>query len=362
MQGLISEEQAMFGEAVRRFARQEYGFGPGPHGQSFDRARLARLGELGCLSLAAPEALGGFGGTALSFVALAALAPALPPEPVVASGIHAAALIAAAAPKELAQNWLADIAEGSLVAVVADLEHDARYDHAHINATARQEGDGYVLDGVKPMVPFGAQADLVLASAITDGKVALFAVDPAAAGVARTPRPRLDGLPAADIALSGCCVASAARLEAAPALDALVAAADIATAAQTAEMVGLMDALNAATIDNARTRKQFGVPIGSFQALQHRIADMWIAAEESRSLAVAAALACAEGADVRARTVSSAMLVACDAAEKIGNEAIQMHGGIGTTDELIVSHWYRRLWALRQELGDRRFHLGRLAA
>ncbi len=109
------------------------------------------------------------------------------------------------------------------------------------------------------------------------------------------------------------------------------------------------------------TRKQFGVAIASFQALQHRIADMWIACEEARSLALAAALACAEQDDECERTISKAMLIACDAAERIGNEAIQIHGGIGMTDELIVSHWYRRLWALRQELGDRHYHLARLA-
>jgi hypothetical protein len=145
-------------------------------------------------------------------------------------------------------------------------------------------------------------------------------------------------------------------------VDALDKAADVATAAQLAEMIGLMDALIKATIEYARTRKQFGVAIATFQALQHRIADMWIAAEESRSVAAAAAMACDADAQRRRCTISAAMIVVCDAAHRIGNEAIQIHGGIGMSDELIVSHWHRRLWALRQELGDRRSHLERLVA
>ncbi len=362
MQGLISSEQEIFADSVRRFAEQEYGFGPAPHRLAFDRARLRRLGELGVLSLAMPEEMGGFGGPVEAMVALAALAPALPSEPIVASSIHAAALIAETATAEVAASILQGIAEGRTVAGVADLEEPARYDRAAMTTTATARGGFFRLDGVKPMVPFGCEADVIVVSATVDGEPALFLVDPTVDGVIRTSRPRLDALPAADIVFSGCALPPTSRMLNAPVVPALERAADLATAAQIAEMVGLMDALIAATVDYARTRKQFGVPIGSFQALQHRIADMWIACEETRSLAVAAALACASGEVGRARTVSAAMITACDAAHRVGNEAIQIHGGIGMTDELIVSHWYRRLWALRQERGDRRWHLERLAS
>ena len=362
MRGLISAEQQMFADAVKRFAEQEYGFGPAPHRLTFDHGRLARLAEMGCLSLAIPEEFGGIGGPVEAMVAMSTLAPALPPEPIVASGIHAAALIAAAATRQQAGRVLPRIADGSTVAVVADLEADARYDRTFVATAARREGTGYVLDGAKPGVPFAAEADVLVVSAALEGQPALFLVETGVAGLEREPVSRIDGLPAADVMLSACRLADDARLDRAPAVKAMARAADVGTAAILAEMVGLMDALCSATIEYASTRKQFGVPIGSFQALQHRIADMWVAAEESRSMAAAAAFACTDIPETRTYTISSAMLVACDAAEKIGNEAIQIHGGIGMTDEMIVSHWYRRLWALRQELGDRRFHLERLAS
>ncbi len=361
MQGLITSEQDMFGASVGRFAEQEYGVGPAPHRLGFDRARLRRLGDLGVLSLAIPEEVGGMGGPIEAMVALAALAAALPPEPIVASSIQAAALIAETAAAELAVPILQGMAEGRIVATVADLETAARYDRAAIATTATFMDGSYVLRGLKPMAPFGAEADLLVVSATFDGEPALFLVDPMTDGVVRTPASRIDAMPSADIELAGCIVPSRSRLREAPVLAALQRAADLATAARIAEMVGLMDALIAATVDYARTRRQFGVAIGSFQALQHRIADMWIACEETRSMAAAAALAFAPGQGVREKTVSAAMITACDAAHRVGNEAIQIHGGIGMTDELIVSHWYRRLWALRQESGDRRWHLERLA-
>ncbi len=361
MDGLFSSDQQIFGASVKRFADQEYGIATGPHRLAFDRTRLRRLGELGVLSLAIPEELGGIGGPVEAMIALTTLAPALPTEPIISSAIHATALFAEAAPSDVAAPILEGIADGRTVAAVAVLEAASRYDHAAIAATATATGGSYVLHGVKPMVPFGAEADVLVVSAIVDGEPALFLVDPRSDGVTRTPRPRIDSMPAADIVLSGCAVPLASRLQKAPVLPALERAADLATAAQIAEMVGLMDALIVATVDYARTRKQFGVAIGSFQAIQHRIADMWIACEEARSLAAAAALACATNDNERARTVSAAMITACEAAHRVGNEAIQIHGGIGMTDELMVSHWYRRLWALRQERGDRRWHLERLS-
>lgn len=362
MEGLISSEQVLFADSVRRFAVQEYGMGPVPHRLRFDRARLMRLAEIGCLSLAIPEDLGGLGGPVEAMVALEALAPALPPEPVLASGIHAAALIAAAASEALAAEILPLIAEGSRIAVVAELEAEGRYDRRPRSTLARPEAGGFRLDGAKPLVAFGAEADYLVVSASMIGETALFLLPADAPGLTRTPYATLDGIPAADIRLEGCLLPAGARLDRVRADAALAHAADVATAAQVAEMVGLMAAMIDATTEYARTRRQFGVPIGTFQALQHRIADMWIACEETRSLAAAAALACGEDVETRTRAVSSAMLLAIDAAHRVGSETIQIHGGIGMTDELMVSHWYRRLWALRQRLGDRNFHLQRLVA
>ncbi len=359
MAGLITEEQEMIGQAVRRFAQREYGVPT--HRLAFDRGRLKRLGELGCLALAIPEAFGGIGSSVEAYVALSAIAPFLPPEPVVASGVHAAALVAAAATPAFASRWLPAIASGEIVASVADLEYSARYHRGHVATTATPTQDGYRLDGFKPIVAFGAQADLVVVSAVLEGELALFALRQGE-GVLRNDVKRIDGLAAADVTFTAASVPAEDRLDAMAAGPALETAADFAIAAQLAEMVGLMDALNAATREYAASRKQFGIAIANFQALQHRMADMWIATEEARSLALAAAIACTGPAETRAITVSRAMLIACDAARLVANEAVQIHGGIGTTDELAVSHWYRRLAALRQELGDRNSHLARLAA
>ncbi|HEU0222638.1 MAG TPA: acyl-CoA dehydrogenase family protein [Paracoccaceae bacterium] len=364
MQSLLTSEQALFAEAVERFVAREYGTGPGRPHHVFDRARLGRLAELGCLALAIPPELGGIGGAVEAMIALERLAPALPPEPVVASAIHAASALALAAPGALAADLLPQVAEGELVLALAHFEEPARYRLACVEARAEPAGSGFRLFGRKPLVAAATQADLFIVSAreAASGRLSLFLVDPRRPGLTVLPRGRLDNMPAGDVHLDGCELGAEDRLDAMPAEAALEAASDRAEAAQIAEMVGLMDALTRTTIDYVRTRRQFGTPIGSFQALQHRIADMWIAAEEARSLAFAAALA-VEGPEAeRARAVSMAKVRAIDAARLVGAEAIQLHGGIGMTDELIVSHWYKRLWALCASLGDRRHHLARLAA
>jgi alkylation response protein AidB-like acyl-CoA dehydrogenase len=356
--GMVTEEQEMFGEAVRRFAANEYGTGPAPHRLAFDRARFRRLGELGCLSLGVPEHLGGLGGPVEAMVALAALGPALPLEPVVESGIHAASLIAIAAPEAQAGKLLAPIVAGERVAVLADLETEGRYDRGPRTTIATSSATGWRIDGAKPLVGFGAEADLVLVSALAPDGPALFLVEAGTPGLSRLPVRRVDGVPAADIRLDGVEVGPGDRLAPADPVAALLRAADLAAAAAIAEMSGIMDALTRTTIDYARARRQFGQPIGSFQALQHRIADMWMACEDVRSVAAAAARACAAGEALA--TISQAMVVAIPAARRVSNEAIQIHGGIGMSDELIVGHWHRRILALGQAWGDRAFHVNRL--
>jgi alkylation response protein AidB-like acyl-CoA dehydrogenase len=359
---MLTSEQLLFAEAVQRFVDHEYGRGPARPRHEFDRARLRRLGALGCLSLAIPAALDGIGGPVEAMIAMENLGPGLPREPVLSSGIHAASLVAAAAPADRAIELLPRIASGDLIVAVAHQEEGARYDTSFLETRARQAGSDFVLSGTKILVDCAREADLLVVSARLEGAgdLGLFLVDPLASGVTATPRARVDGMPCGDVRLDACRVAARDRLDGCPAVEALGHAADLAEAAQVAEMVGLMDALIAITIEHLRTRKQFGVAIGSFQALQHRIADMWIECEETRSLALAAALACGGPAGARRRAVSVAKVRACDAARLVGAEAIQLHGGIGMTDELIVGHWYKRLLALRASLGDRGYHLQRV--
>lgn len=349
MRALLDDDQTQFADALARFAEREYSRGPAAPQAAFEPARHARLAGLGCLSLAIPEALGGFGGGVEIMLAASTLAPTLMREPFVATGLRAAALLSDAAPE--AQDLLSAMATGQEVVIVAT------------GLSARRDAAGWRLDGAAAAVAAAPLADsfLVLARDET-GATALFHLPSGVPGLRLTPRRRMDGLPAADLTLEHCRVADDARLAANVPGEALARVDDLVEMAEIAEMVGLMQACLAATVEYLRTRRQFGAAIGSFQALQHRVADMAMALEETRSLAYAAALACAAPAAIRRRTLSMAKICACDAAQRVGAETIQMHGAIGMTDELIVSHWFRRLLALRHSSGQRRDHLARLAA
>ncbi len=358
MEGMLTDEQVQFAQILDRFVKQEYGGRTGPHG--LDRGRLERLAELGSLSLAVPEEMGGFGGPVERMLVMQYLAPGLPAEPILASGIHAAGILAAALPGGAAAELLPGLMDGSLIVTVADQEEGSRYRTDLVETRARPDAGGWIVDGEKHLVAFAAEADVLIVSArdTQSMELGLYRIDSLASGLHVTARPGVDGLPRGDVRLAGC--RAAARIADRDVADMLVAAADQAEAAQVAEMVGLMDALIRETISYLQTRRQFGTEIGRFQALQHRLADMWIHCEEVRSVALAAALSCDAAPDVRARTVSMAKMLACDAARLVANEAVQMHGGIGVTDELIVGHWFKRLLALRASLGDRRYHMSRL--
>lgn len=357
METMLTDEQIQFAQMLDRFAEQEFADRSGAH--SFDHGRWKRIAELGCLSLAIPEDLGGFGGGVERMLVMQHLASALPREPILVSGIQAASLLAAALPNPSAAELLPGVADGGVIVTVAHQEEGSRYGLGQVSTRACVSGEGWVLNGTKRLVEFATEADVFIISVrnAEDGVLSLFRVDAGARGLHVTPQSSVDGLPRADLVLEDC----RAALIADTGVDAMIATAtDQAEAAQVAEMVGLMDALIRETIGYLQVRRQFGTEIGRFQALQHRIADMWMYCEETRSLALAAALSCDAPAEERARTVSRAKMFACDAARIVANEAVQMHGGIGVTDELIVGHWFKRLLALRSSLGDRRFHLARL--
>jgi len=362
MRHLLSDEQVMFADAIDRFVAQEHANVSVTAPRAVDRARFARFAEMGGLSLAISPDQGGIGGAVETMVVIERLAPALTPDPVLSSGVHAAALLAAASASQ-GEALIAGMAAGERIFAIAHLEPGMRRAAPVPETVAQRSGDGFVLNGRKALVTSGAEADTLLVSAHIgeSGALAWFVIDGDAAGITRRPAPRIDGMPAADVDIQDCRVPASALLDLDDPVAALAAADDLAEAAQIAEMVGLMDALVKATTDYVATRRQFGVAIGTFQALRHRIADMWMECEEARALAYAAALACSGTAQERAEAVSIAKVRACDAADKVGAEAIQIHGGIGMTDELIVSHWYRRLWALKLSIGDRRWHLARLA-
>jgi alkylation response protein AidB-like acyl-CoA dehydrogenase len=266
-------------------------------------------------------------------------------------------------------QWLPAVAEGQKLLAFAHSEADARYEEAYVATRAVQEGGSWKLDGAKSVVLNAQTADAIVVSARTAGKgsdrdgVSLFLVDPKAKGVSLRGYATQDGGRAAELGLKGVLVNDDARLgEAGKAMDAIQAALDRANAALCAEALGIIDALNEATLEYLKTRKQFGQPIGRFQALQHRMAEMTIKAVEARSMAILAAHAM-RLTDTRERTrrVSAAKAFVGQAARFVGQQAIQMHGAIGVTDELVVSHWFKRLTMINATFGDADHHLGRVS-
>jgi alkylation response protein AidB-like acyl-CoA dehydrogenase len=253
---------------------------------------------------------------------------------------------------------------------VAHFEPGARFETRWVGTRARRDGEHYRLDGHKSVVPHAGLADVLLVSARTAGNrddiqgVTLFSVPRGTPGLRLDEYLNVDGQRAADVYLEDVRLPAANRLGAdGAALSAIENAFDLGLAAVCAEAVGIMQALTHATVEYLRTRQQFGQPIGRFQALQHRLADMVIHLEQARSMSYLAALRCTSDDEAeRRRALSAAKVVISEAARFIGQQAVQLHGGMGMTDELKVSHWFKRLTAIEILFGDSDAHVQRYAA
>jgi len=260
---------------------------------------------------------------------------------------------------------LPQIAAGTLKLSLAAYEAAGRYDLAFVGCTAQESGGAWRLSGRKTVVLDGASADTFLVSARSSGKagdhdgISVFLVPRDAKGLTIGAYPTQSGARAADLLLENVAVGADAMIGATGrALPIIERAVDRAIAALCAEAVGIINALNQATLEYLKTRKQFGVAIGTFQALKHKMADMLIAAEQSRSMAIIAAVhADSEDAADRHRAVSAAKAYIGQAARLVGQHAVQMHGGMGVVDELIVSHYFKRLTMIDLSLGDADYHL-----
>jgi len=291
-------------------------------------------------------------------------------EPVLSSAVIATAVLRAFADETPAGELLAGMGTGEKIAVLAHFESDARFESQWVTTRARRSGDSYRLDGHKAVVMHAGAADTLLVSARTAGEagdasgVSLFLVPRAAPGLVLDVYPIVDGQRAADVYLQNVELPASSRLgPEGEALAAVDAALDIGLAALCADAVGVMQALVDATVDYVRQRQQFGQPIGRFQALQHRIADMLIHLEQARSMSYLAAMRCtAPDVGERRRALSAAKAVIGQAGRFVGQQAVQLHGGMGMTDELKVSHWFKRLTAVQLMFGDSDTHLQRFAA
>jgi alkylation response protein AidB-like acyl-CoA dehydrogenase len=366
----LTKEQEQLADTVQRFVARAYGFEArktirkSPDG--FSREVWAKLAELGLLGLLVPEEYGGLGfGAIETLLAMNGIGRGLLLEPYLPSAILATVLLRELGSAGQKETLLPQLAAGELIAVPAHGEAEARYDLHRVATSAKRNGDGFVITGRKAVVLHASSANLLLVSARTSGKpadeagISLFLVPRDTGGVSLETYPTLDGQRASDVALREVRVPRASLLgPEGGALPGLSSAWEVGIAALCGEAVGALQAVFDATVEYAKTRKQFGVPIGKFQALQHRMVDMLMHVEQARSMSYLAAVRVSEkDAALRARDLSAAKVVVGQACRFVGQQAVQLHGGMGMTDEFHVSHSFKRLAILELSLGDTAHHL-----
>lgn len=365
----FTEEQQLLADTVQRFVRENYTFEKRREilqsKDGWSRDIWNELASLGLTALNVPEAHGGLNaGPVDTMLVMNALGEGLLVEPFLGAVVLAPALIASLGDDKAAGELFPAIASGERIVIVAHQEPQTRGELNHVATRAEKSGDGYVLDGYKNVIAHGGAADELLITARSSGEttdaagISVFRVDPRAAGVTVKSYRTIDGQSAADIDLTKVKVTAASLVGAAGnAFAAIEAAHEIALSAICAEAVGIMKAVNAATLDYTKNRKQFGQPIAKFQVLQHRMADMFLQAEQATSMSYLAAIKCTDpDATQRRRSLSAAKVVIGQAGRFIGQQAVQLHGGMGMTDELMVSHYFKRLTTIDLTFGDTDFH------
>jgi pimeloyl-CoA dehydrogenase small subunit len=370
----LNDEQRLLRDSVERLIADEYDFGQRQayqkESQGWSAARWAQYAELGLLGLPFSEAQGGTGGTPVeTMIVMEAFGRGLILEPYLATVVLGGAALrfggSAAQQEELAPQ----IASGKLHLALAATERQARHELADVALRATPRGNGFLLSGEKGVVLHGDCADRLIVSARTAGGtqerrgISLFIVDAKAPGVAVRGYPTVDGLRAAEVSFRDVAVGAEALLgprdEGLPLLERVV---DAGIAAVCAEAVGAMSAMHALTVEYLKTRKQFGVAIGSFQALQHRAVDMFVALEQARSMSyLATMMAEAPDAAERRRTLSAAKVQIGRSAKFVGQQTIQLHGGIGMTNEYKAGHYFKRVSMIDTLFGDADHHLAIVA-
>jgi alkylation response protein AidB-like acyl-CoA dehydrogenase len=363
-----TEEQLALQDTLRRFIAKDYPFEHrrtlAKSADGFDREAWKTFADFGILALPFDEEFGGLNGNAVdTMLVMEMLGRGLALEPYVSTVVLCGGLIRDAGSAAQKEGLLPMIAGGELMLALAHYEAGGRYALDQIATTATATNGGWQLDGAKAVVLGAPSADKLIVSALDGKGMSLFLVDAKAPGVSLRSYPTQDGARAADVKLAGVKVGAEALIgPAGSALASVERAIDYANAALCAEAVGIMSALNEVTLEYLKTRKQFGVPIGKFQALQHRMADMAIATEQARSMAILAAVR-ADSADAaeRSRAVAAAKAYVTQSARLVGQQAVQLHGGMGVVDELNVGHYFKRLTMIGLTFGDADYQLGRFS-
>ena len=360
-----TDEQNALRDTLTRFIAKDYPFEArralAKSADGFSRAHWKQFAELGLLALPFPEDFGGLNGNAVdTMLVMEAFGRGLVLEPYLSSVVVAGHLVRDAGSAAQKEALLPAVAGGERMLALAHYERGARYEVSRVDTAAKADGAGWKLSGSKAVVLGGGAADRLLVSANTGKGISLFLVDAKAAGVSVRSYMTQDGGRAAEVRLDNVAVGADALIGAQDgALPAIERALDYGIAAMCAEAVGIMAALDEATLEYLKTRKQFGQPIGRFQALQHRMVDMVIATEQSRSMAMMAAVKVdSDDATERRRAISAAKAYIGQQARFVGQQAVQLHGGMGVVDELNVSHWFKRLTMIELTFGNTDHHLG----
>jgi len=375
----FTEVQTMLRDSVEKFISNDYDFERRQQYAASDPGYSPEVwqafAEMGWTAVPFAEDDGGFeGGPIELMVMMQQFGRGLIVEPYLANIILAGGILRRVASDSQKTQWLHPIISGELQATVAFAEPQSRYDLANIGTSAVQNGDDWIINGTKGVVPNGGNSGLLIVPARTSGNstdrdgITLFAVGGMADGVLRNSYPTVDGHQAAEIELNNVRVESDAVLgEVDHGFDTLETVIGEATLAVCAEAVGIMQTLTEKTVEYSRSREQFGVPIGSFQALQHRMVDMLTACEQSYSLLLWACMANANGGnggnsgDEAQRAISAIKYQVGTAGKKVGQEAVQLHGGMGVTWDLDIAHYFKRLTTIGQMFGSADWHIDNLA-
>src|SRR5438270_1618740 len=371
----LNEEQRLLKEGIDGLLRDSYDFESRKKYMKekggWSKAVWGKLAEQGLLGLPFAEADGGFGGGGVeTMIVMEALGKALVLEPYLATVVIGGGFLRHAGSDAQKAAHVPGIVDGSKTLAFAQLEKNSRYDLHDIATSAKKKGDAYVIDGEKFVVLNGESADTLVVTARTKGGqrdtngIGVFLVPGNAKGVSKKGYPTQDGLHAADITFTGVEVgADAAIGDPEGGLALIEQVVDDARIAMCAEAVGAMDESLKATVEYLKTRTQFGVPIGSFQVLQHRAADMFVAVEQARSMSMFATMAADfDDARERANAVAAAKVQIGRSGKFVGQQAIQLHGGIGMTMEAKIGHYFKRLTMIENTLGDADYHLRRVSA
>ena len=370
----FTEEQTLLRNSVQKFVQNDYAFEArraiAKSEAGWKRDNWKKFAELGLLAAPFAEEHGGLGGGPVeTMIIMEEFGRGLVIEPYLGTVVLAGGFLSHGGTKPQKEQFIPEIVEGKRVFAFAFAEPQGRYNLADLNVTAKKSGAGYALNGHKAVVIGAPWADSLIVTARTSGGqrdekgVSVFVVDKKAKGVSTRDYPTVDGLRASEVTFENVALGADALIgQADNGLPLIERVLDEGIAALSAEAIGAMKVLNDTTVEYCKTRKQFGVPIGKFQVLQHRMVDMFMNYEQSVSITYMLTLKLGESEAERKKAASAAKVQIGKAGRFIGQSAVQLHGGMGMTDELNIGHYFKRLTMIDTMFGNVDHHLKRYAS